>query len=100
MANVIQFAHESASAIVIDWEDGRASLAEVFSAEKRKGHATGLINKVIAYADENRLTLILAAQAHGDDRMTNIQLQAFYEKFGFVATTDADEFIMMERKFK
>lgn len=99
ITDIISFTHESASADLILWGDGSASLIDVYSTDRGKGHVTKVLGKVKSYADENRINLILIAESHGDEpRPTTLQLKALYEKFDFVAVDeDATAFIQMKR---
>jgi GNAT superfamily N-acetyltransferase len=95
---VLQFKHESATLTFTDWKDGTASISDVFSAEKRKGHATNLLNEITSFADKKGLILLTAAEAYGEEpRMSTNQLVTFYERFGFVAIGDDPEYMFMER---
>lgn len=85
MAKTIKFKHISATCILVVWGDGKASLGDVYSADKGKGHATQMLNEVIRYADEKKLTIVSAAEPYGEEPRLNLpQLIRFYEKFGFV----------------
>lgn len=96
----ILFKHESASARIKE-VSGNSMLCHVYSRERRQGHATGLMEKVCRYADENGITLYLVADPYKttmqSDIMTPGQLEEFYRKFGFVNT---DHQRWMKRKIK
>lgn len=96
-----EFNYESCSAVLIFWEDGRVFLSNVFSKERRNGHATVLLEILTEYADENMLDLSLRVMAYGEEpRPNSVQLKAFYERFGFVAEDPTRvEYIHMHRKF-
>lgn len=83
------FKHESASAR-IKAVSGIQMLCHVYSRERRQGHATGLMEKVCRYADENHITLYLIADPYkttmNSDIMTPARLEEFYHKFGFINT--------------
>lgn len=69
----------------------------VYSQDRGKGHATGLLRRVIEWADENDLELFLRAQAYGHPVQTildNNQLLKFYGKFGFERTDKGDDICM------
>lgn len=99
---VIEFNHLSASLKLTIWDAKNASLSDVYSAEKGKGHATKLLGKVMNFVDESGVTIFTAAEAYGSEpRLSNAQLKAFYEKFGFVVVNEDDpNWIEMERKPK
>jgi len=102
MADVIDFENESASCKVIIWDDGTASLADVYATERRKGHTSSLLNQVMNWVDERGLFLKTAAEAHGSEpKMPQTLLIEFYKKFGFVPLDDiAENYVYMERPSK
>ncbi len=83
------FGHESATCLlVINEDDNTAVLSHVYSIIRHAGHATGLMERVVAYADKYNLEVSLHAQAYGHPVQTilsNDALVKFYEQFGFVA---------------
>lgn len=95
------FKVESASALLINNDDGSALLLNVHSDERGQGHATALMNDICTFADEKSVILILSVLRFGDphDGLDNNQLRAFYEKFGFVVTSTKPP-VQMERPFK
>lgn len=100
--DMFDFNHKSATCMIIDWLDGTATLSDVYAVDRRKGHATELLNTVMRWADERGLVLKTAAAAHGEgDRMSTLQLVEFYSKFGFARTENIeDDYIYMERPRK
>lgn len=97
---VIKFTHLSATCNVTIWNDGTdsASVSDVFSTEKRQGHATKLLEEVIAYADKEQLILKTAAEPYGEEPHIPIEnLTEFYLSFGFIVLGDDPEFVYMER---
>ena len=99
MTRVLQFKHETATLNLTNWEDGTASVSDVYTVERRKGHATKLLTKVVEFADRRGLILKTAAEAYGvEPRMTTDQLVSFYSKFGFVLLSDDPDYRYMERK--
>jgi ribosomal protein S18 acetylase RimI-like enzyme len=100
MPFVTRFGYESATAIVIDMEDGRYILSSVNSEDRGNGHATILLEIITEYADERGMDLKLVAVPCGDDPpMDSLQLKAFYERFDFVAFDESRTYyIEMERK--
>lgn len=99
MAEVMVFTHESATAEVLFWNDGKVSISSVYSKDKRKGHATMVLGKVIDYADEHIIDLFLVAHSVGDELDPSTQqLKTLYEKFGFFVVNNSSDFIIMERK--
>jgi GNAT superfamily N-acetyltransferase len=94
----IDFAYRSASLTFTVWDGTHASMSNVYSVERGKGHATKLIGIVTKYADDNGLNIFTAAQSFGEGGLTTGQLRIFYEKFGFIVQNDTDpEWIEMER---
>lgn len=85
MTHWVDFNHESASCTVA--VDGNAgTVLRVYSKTRGEGHATGLLTKVIEYADKNGLRLNLRARQYGgpiQTMLSNEDLVKFYEKFGF-----------------
>jgi GNAT superfamily N-acetyltransferase len=83
----ILFKHESASARLQD-VSGVIMLCHVYSRERRQGHATGLMEKVCRYADENEIRLHLRASPYKTTRQSDIpnqqKLEEFYRRFGFI----------------
>lgn len=89
----MRFWNQSASCIVVVEEDGIARVAQVYSEDRGKGHAKGLLQKVINFADENGLTLYLKVSAYGPARapgLSNKQLVVFYEQFGFISRRNGE----------
>jgi GNAT superfamily N-acetyltransferase len=102
MTDVIDFKHESASCQIIIWDDGTASLANVYATERRKGHTSVLLDQVMNWIDERGIFLKTAAEAHGPEpKMPQSLLIVFYKKFGFVPLDDITEnYVYMERPSK
>ena len=91
--------HKSASCTVALWGDGTASISNVYSEQKRKGHARELMNKVMAYADKEHLLLKTAAEPYGEEPRIPIEkLTEFYVSFGFTVLGDDPEYVFMERE--
>ena len=85
MTTTIDFVYETASLTLAIWEDTHGSFIDVISVEKGKGHATGLMNSLTEFADLSGMRLTTQAEPDGDEpRLSDNQLIAFYEKFGFV----------------
>jgi len=101
MTITIDFEYKSATCQIIDWEDGSASLANVYCTARRQGHATELLNKVMRWIDDRGLLLKTAAEAYGPEpKMPNPRLVEFYMKFGLVPLEDISDCVYMERKPK
>lgn len=85
----ILFQYESATARIKD-VSGNYMLCHVYARERRQGHATGLMEKVCRYADENKIVLYLVADPYKTNMHSDIlgpaQLEGFYKKFGFMNT--------------
>lgn len=79
--------YESASCVLSERESG-VWVTGLYSTKPRKGHATGLMQKVIDFADERGLGLILVARQFGSTTgLNDSDLITFYEKFGFKVHT-------------
>ncbi|QDH47949.1 acetyltransferase [Arthrobacter phage Xenomorph] len=77
--------HESASLQLHDFGNGMASISHVFAKERRKGHASALMEKLVEYADDHNLVLNLEVRRYGHPiGPGNLELEAFYRKFGFI----------------
>jgi len=86
MSNSITLRSGKASVKLVSLDPGVWALSNLFSRHRGQGHATAVMKKVIAYADKNGLEIKLLVQRYGHtDRkaLDNLQLIAFYEKFGF-----------------
>ena len=84
MHNIQRVTFESASCILRKEETHRYSLTNLYSVEVRKGHATGLMQKVIALADEHDFRIWLTARQYGNPHgMPTELLIPFYKRFGF-----------------
>ena len=89
--SLLHFSHKSARARLTIWGAYDATLSNVFSTDRGRGHATRLLEKVMNYADRNELTVVLLVQAYhyADGRSPdNAGLANWYKKFGFVDCND------------
>ena len=61
------------------------NINELQATELRKGYGTEMMNRIIADADRDGVTLTLMPERMGDDllSMDDDELRAFYRKFGF-----------------
>ncbi len=82
----ILFKYESASAKLIYIDAGTCMLVNVYSLKRGLGHAKGVLQEVIDYADEYGATIILIAQSSPRSSLTNKQLEELYSRFGFKTT--------------
>ncbi|ASR80098.1 acetyltransferase [Arthrobacter phage Correa] len=91
--------HESASLQLHDFGNGMASVSHVFAKERRKGHASALMEKLIEYADDHNLVLNLEVRRYGHPiGPDNEVLKTFYSKYGFVKTPFVNrEYTFMSR---
>lgn len=64
--------------------DAMREIIDLVSSNPRKGHATALMTRLCAEADEARITLLLTPKAF-QDGMTDVQLMKWYARFGFTA---------------
>lgn len=90
MERRIDFNHDSASATLTLWEGSRfATLNNLESTDRMKGHATALLDDIVRFADASGLTVYLQSMAYGEEpRIPDLQLVSLYERFGFVAQDD------------
>lgn len=85
----VDFKYESASAKLEELGPAKTtySLRNLFSRSRGQGHAKGVMQQIVQYADDNNITILLVIQRYGykdKKALDNSQLKAFYEKFGFV----------------
>ena len=71
--------------IFMDSKDNSGRLSNLFSVTRNRGYATGLLNMICDWADENGVYLWLVAKPYGTPRGTldPVQLVNFYKRFGF-----------------
>jgi 3,4-dihydroxy-2-butanone 4-phosphate synthase len=100
MTYEVMLSYKTASLVFTDWEDGHVTISDIFATDKRKGHATGLLSRVVKRADDRMLTLLLEVVSDEVNSMSNDQLERFYEKFGFVTLNVPQLPVLMERKPK
>lgn len=81
------FHHESASARLSQLAHPNLYLlTNLFSHERGKGHANGLLKLITEFADSNQLSIFLEAQPYGrpvQTALSTMQLVTLYEKHGF-----------------
>lgn len=98
-----QFRYESATARLTLWNDGWGHVSGVYSRKLGEGHATAVLNGICQFADDRKIPLSLEVSAYGpkrDDKLDNMQLEAFYQRFGFKRVDDGALPIWMERQPK
>jgi len=86
MGHVVTFEHKGASVSMDVWcGDKTGSLELVSSKYKKRGLATHVMRKAIAYADFLDLELVLTVQPFGTpgNQMEEADLKAWYMTFGF-----------------
>lgn len=95
----IRISFESASASIKE-VNGEHMLVNVYARDRGKGHASGLMDRVIYYADKNQLRLKLIARPYKTvargDVLSPEALVEFYRKYGFVTdyTRDGAEYMV------
>lgn len=81
---VKKFTHQSAQANLRISKNHTARLYNLYSQIRGEGHASGLMKKIVSYADEQGLCLYLDIQRYGKPPgLDNQQLAMFYWEFGF-----------------
>lgn len=86
----IKFKYEGASAILEHLSPDLYLLRNVWSQHRGRGHAHGVLQQVIDFADQNGYDIFLVAQPYGHPiptAKTRSELVTFYKKFGFVRDT-------------
>lgn len=82
----LRFRHEGATVKVVVWDDKRATLSNLFSLKRGRGHANAVMQQVCDYADRHDLHIVLDVGRYGySDNLSpdNAGLRRFYRKFGF-----------------
>lgn len=87
----IRFWHGKASATLVHINRDLYHLGDVWTEveDRNQGYAKGVVKKVVDYADQNNITILLRAQRYGkatEPALDNRQLEEFYAKFGFEVT--------------
>lgn len=98
---IVKFQHETASAHLTYVDRRVVVLNNLWAEERGSGHATGLLNEIIGYADAKQLTILLVAQRYGNPNrsaLNNTQLEQFYAKFGFEQHGTQKRPVMMRRE--
>jgi predicted GNAT superfamily acetyltransferase len=86
MAVTKVFTYQGARAQLAIWDECNATLSNVFSVNRGRGHANRLMENVCKYAEKHELTLLLEVQQFGyadRDSPDNSGLKTWYRKFGF-----------------
>lgn len=100
MKPTIPFSYERASAKLQWMADDLYAVRNLWSQTRGLGHARGIMEKIIKYADDHGLDLFLIAQQYGSvnhPSMNNKELEAFYMKFGFKRAESSNGLIKMIR---
>lgn len=98
---VVNLKYSQASAKLTQMDDKLYSLSNVWSQSPGQGYGRGVMEKVVHYADQHGLTLILMAQRYGhpiQGRLSNQQLETFYARFGFVRHPNSGLPVTMTRE--
>lgn len=79
------FRYKSAQATLKVESGSLAQITNLYANVPRQGHATEVLNQIIAFADEFAVELWLSAQRYGKPHhgMDNAALVRFYGSFGF-----------------
>ena len=84
-ATAYSFKHKSATATVQIYFDGTCGVYNVQSEKRKKGHGTGLMKKIVKWADKHDRTVLITADAFGPKSFKkNKDLADFYKRFGFL----------------
>ena len=96
-SHILYFAEGSATARLTLWGDGTATVSDLYSRDRRKGHATRLVAEICDNADQSGLSLLLEV-ANSEDMFALSQpaLIKWYETFGFKIVSKYPVF--MQRK--
>lgn len=98
MSQTIPFIFESARVVLHVLDDGSATVSSLHAADTGKGYAKAVMQKLIDFADENKLRLVLDVQQFQNPRgLSNEDLIEFYMKFGFDVVNPAARPIVMWR---
>jgi len=91
-SKTIGMQYESASVRLVMLPNKSATISNLYSRERGKGHAGKLMQMVIDWADVNGLNLQLAVGRYGHPiGPNNDVLTRFYEKFGFTILRPANK---------
>ena len=95
-SHVLYFANGSATAQLTLWGDGTATLSDLFSRDRRKGHATRLLLEICEYADKFGLSVLLeVANAEDIFALSQPALTKWYQTFGFIVVNQSP--VLMQR---
>lgn len=78
--------HNGASVKLIQMDRRLYALSGLYSQRRRQGNASEVMWQACRWADEEKVILRLLVQRYGHplhNSLDNVQLQAFYERFGF-----------------
>lgn len=81
----IEVRYKSATVTLVVWEDeATISLSSLYVEHRRRGHASGVMERVCVIADSLGQNLVLRVAPYSDHpRMDQRQLKTFYKKFDF-----------------
>lgn len=84
--DIIHFRYERATCKLTVWNKKTSTLSNLYSVKRGQGHAKGVLQQVVDYADAHGLIVLLEVQRFGGDHLCpdNSGLRALYSKFGFV----------------
>lgn len=92
--------HKGATARLAIYSNGTAHISGVYSRYRGRGEARLLMQGLCEFLDLNGWPAQLEVSNYGpniDSALTNDQLVAFYQKFGFVVVTDDASPTLMRR---
>ena len=82
----IRFRCGGATAKLVRLTPVNYALSNLYSRSRGKGHAKGVMQDVVDYADVHQFTIRLIAEPYGPDHISKANMEslmAFYERFGF-----------------
>lgn len=83
---------ESALCTVHHWGNGTATITRLWAKQRRRGHATRLMEHICEWADQNEIVLFLEVGRYGHPiGPDNEILEAFYKSFGFRDIYDTED---------
>lgn len=82
---VLKFFNDWASAELIIWKSGRATIGNLYSRKRGFGYGAEVMKQITDFCDDNDITLGLWPDSYGPGSgpEKTKELHKFYKKFGF-----------------